>query len=54
MTMNTSKDISLVAKEKQKKNRSFAHQFGKTLVVFDDVRKGYADRGVTCQKTLGK
>ena len=51
---NTSKDISLVAKEKQKKNRSFAHQYGKNWIVFDDVRKGHADRGVTGQNTLGK
>lgn len=49
---NTSKDISLVAKEKQKKNRSFAHQYGKNWIVFDDVRKGHADRGVTSQHRI--
>ena len=54
MTINTSKDISLVDKEKQKKNRSFAHQYGKNLIVFDDVRKGHADRDVTSQNMLGK
>ena len=48
MTINTLKDISLVAKEK------FAHQFGKNLIVFNDVKKGHADRGVTGQNMLGK